>query len=271
MRARLRAPGPRHVPGRRLGAWPHRSLFPASRGVAVGLASRSSGARSRIFRRADVASRRRSRRRGLARDRRRPPRTRRRSAFPRLLGLRLWGRPRRDHPRRRPCLGCRHRSLARWRGQHGRRGLHPEVDPAPRAHRPGDPRGRSRRRDHPPEPGTRVRRHPDRGRAAGASALASAGSGAQGRRRAACERVGRGADQRPESTVGRARRSGAPDGPHARDRRGSRRLQHLHGRARRRGARREPLISLSVVEGAGHSLHRDRPEESVRQLLEALA
>lgn len=32
-----------------------------------------------------------------------------------------------------------------------------------------------------------------------------------------------------------------------------------------------PLISLSVVEGAGHSLHRDRPEESVRQLLEALA
>lgn len=32
-----------------------------------------------------------------------------------------------------------------------------------------------------------------------------------------------------------------------------------------------PLISLSIVEGAGHSLHRDRPEESVRQLLEALA
>jgi len=32
-----------------------------------------------------------------------------------------------------------------------------------------------------------------------------------------------------------------------------------------------PLISLSVVEGAGHSLHRDRPEESLRQLLEALA
>lgn len=32
-----------------------------------------------------------------------------------------------------------------------------------------------------------------------------------------------------------------------------------------------PLITLSVVEGAGHSLHRDRPEESLRQLLEALA
>ncbi len=32
-----------------------------------------------------------------------------------------------------------------------------------------------------------------------------------------------------------------------------------------------PRISLSVVEGAGHSLHRDRPEESIRQLLEALA
>ncbi len=32
-----------------------------------------------------------------------------------------------------------------------------------------------------------------------------------------------------------------------------------------------PLITLSVVEGAGHSLHRDRPDESIRQLLEALA
>lgn len=31
-----------------------------------------------------------------------------------------------------------------------------------------------------------------------------------------------------------------------------------------------PLISLSIVEGAGHSLHRDRPDESIRQLLEAL-
>lgn len=32
-----------------------------------------------------------------------------------------------------------------------------------------------------------------------------------------------------------------------------------------------PRISLSVVSGAGHSVHRDRPEESIRQLLEALA
>lgn len=32
-----------------------------------------------------------------------------------------------------------------------------------------------------------------------------------------------------------------------------------------------PLITMSVVHGAGHSLHRDRPEESIRQLLEALA
>ncbi len=31
-----------------------------------------------------------------------------------------------------------------------------------------------------------------------------------------------------------------------------------------------PLITLSIVEGAGHSLHRDRPDESIRQLLEAL-
>ncbi len=31
-----------------------------------------------------------------------------------------------------------------------------------------------------------------------------------------------------------------------------------------------PRISLSVVAGAGHSVHRDRPEESIRQLLEAL-
>ncbi len=32
-----------------------------------------------------------------------------------------------------------------------------------------------------------------------------------------------------------------------------------------------PLIALSVVEGAGHSLHRDKPDETVRQLREALA
>lgn len=32
-----------------------------------------------------------------------------------------------------------------------------------------------------------------------------------------------------------------------------------------------PSITMSVVEGAGHSLHRDKPEESVRQLLEALS
>ncbi|MFJ2370997.1 alpha/beta fold hydrolase [Microbacterium sp. NPDC087665] len=32
-----------------------------------------------------------------------------------------------------------------------------------------------------------------------------------------------------------------------------------------------PRISMSVVAGAGHSLHRDKPEESIRQLLEALA
>lgn len=32
-----------------------------------------------------------------------------------------------------------------------------------------------------------------------------------------------------------------------------------------------PLITMSVVEGAGHSLHRDRPEETIRQLTEALA
>ncbi len=32
-----------------------------------------------------------------------------------------------------------------------------------------------------------------------------------------------------------------------------------------------PLITMSVVEGAGHSLHRDKPEETVRQLREALA
>lgn len=31
-----------------------------------------------------------------------------------------------------------------------------------------------------------------------------------------------------------------------------------------------PLITMSIVAGAGHSLHRDKPEESVRQLLEVL-
>ncbi|MFF7293343.1 alpha/beta fold hydrolase [Microbacterium sp. NPDC008134] len=32
-----------------------------------------------------------------------------------------------------------------------------------------------------------------------------------------------------------------------------------------------PLVTMSIVEGAGHSLHRDKPEESIRQLGEALA
>lgn len=32
-----------------------------------------------------------------------------------------------------------------------------------------------------------------------------------------------------------------------------------------------PLITMSIVAGAGHSLHRDKPDESVRQLLEALS
>lgn len=32
-----------------------------------------------------------------------------------------------------------------------------------------------------------------------------------------------------------------------------------------------PRLTMSVVEGAGHSLHRDRPEESIRHLLEALS
>jgi pimeloyl-ACP methyl ester carboxylesterase len=32
-----------------------------------------------------------------------------------------------------------------------------------------------------------------------------------------------------------------------------------------------PGITMSVVEGAGHSLHRDKPEESIRQLLRVLS
>jgi len=32
-----------------------------------------------------------------------------------------------------------------------------------------------------------------------------------------------------------------------------------------------PRLTMSVVEGAGHSLHRDKPEESIRHLLEALS
>ncbi|MDQ0728744.1 alpha/beta fold hydrolase [Microbacterium sp. W4I20] len=32
-----------------------------------------------------------------------------------------------------------------------------------------------------------------------------------------------------------------------------------------------PRITMSIVEGAGHSLHRDKPDESIRQLLEALS
>lgn len=32
-----------------------------------------------------------------------------------------------------------------------------------------------------------------------------------------------------------------------------------------------PLLTMSVVDGAGHSLHRDEPEDSIRHLLEALS
>jgi pimeloyl-ACP methyl ester carboxylesterase len=32
-----------------------------------------------------------------------------------------------------------------------------------------------------------------------------------------------------------------------------------------------PQITMSIVPGAGHSLHRDKPDETIRQLLEALA
>ncbi|MGW8481665.1 alpha/beta fold hydrolase [Microbacterium sp. NPDC055903] len=32
-----------------------------------------------------------------------------------------------------------------------------------------------------------------------------------------------------------------------------------------------PLITMSIVEGAGHSPHRDKPDDTVRQLLEALS
>ncbi|GAA3914400.1 alpha/beta fold hydrolase [Microbacterium invictum] len=32
-----------------------------------------------------------------------------------------------------------------------------------------------------------------------------------------------------------------------------------------------PVITMSVVSGAGHSLHRDRPEDSMRHLLDAIA
>ncbi|HZU94450.1 MAG TPA: alpha/beta hydrolase, partial [Microbacterium sp.] len=32
-----------------------------------------------------------------------------------------------------------------------------------------------------------------------------------------------------------------------------------------------PRLTMSVVEGAGHSVHRDRPDESIRHLLEALS
>lgn len=32
-----------------------------------------------------------------------------------------------------------------------------------------------------------------------------------------------------------------------------------------------PLVTMSIVDGSGHSLHRDKPEESIRHLREALA
>lgn len=35
--------------------------------------------------------------------------------------------------------------------------------------------------------------------------------------------------------------------------------------------RRNPVVTLSIVRGAGHSPHRDKPEETMRQLIEALS
>ncbi|OIU82722.1 MULTISPECIES: alpha/beta fold hydrolase [unclassified Microbacterium] len=40
---------------------------------------------------------------------------------------------------------------------------------------------------------------------------------------------------------------------------------------RARSVLENPHISMSVVSGAGHSPHRDRPEETIRQILEALS
>jgi pimeloyl-ACP methyl ester carboxylesterase len=34
---------------------------------------------------------------------------------------------------------------------------------------------------------------------------------------------------------------------------------------------RNPVASMSIVRGAGHSPHRDKPEQTMRQLLEVLA
>jgi pimeloyl-ACP methyl ester carboxylesterase len=33
---------------------------------------------------------------------------------------------------------------------------------------------------------------------------------------------------------------------------------------------RNPLVTMSVIEGAGHSLHRDRPEATMNALWEVL-
>ncbi|MFS0732432.1 alpha/beta hydrolase [Microbacterium sp. 1P10UB] len=45
----------------------------------------------------------------------------------------------------------------------------------------------------------------------------------------------------------------------------------IFGGALRAEVETNPLVTVSVVEGAGHSPHRDRPDETVRQLREALS
>ncbi len=110
----------------------------------------------------------------------------------------------------------------------------------------------------------RVVRGPlDRGGARRASALARAGRRAEVAVGAAGEPLG-GASRRACRTArGTCGMPRPPCRAHSRDRVGPVGVQHLHRQPAQSEVEENPLITMSVVAGAGHSPHRDKPEATI--------
>ena len=165
------------------------------------------------------------------------------------------GRPGRGRARcRPPALPAHHPLRRRWRG-HGRRQR---------------PAGRL------PERGHALHRHPDAG-AGAAAALADRGGRRRLRRRLREERVLRPGELLPQH----GRQLGAEQGPRTVHLHHARRLPDRlarcgghHAARRRRGHGRAPSPTSAArtsVEGAGHWVQQERPEETNAALLAFLA